>query len=586
MKMFKISGKVTGSTGAPVAGAQVRFISDLATLGAVPGAVVAERTAVVWTHPLTGFGGSRWRGYSKFVSGQVAGISYADFKAEVVAHNPTLQEDGYHFHPVQRYLMPKNDPAALAIEWDRPLAGFEGNRWQCWTRFVAGKVIGMDWDSFKEAVVAQNPALAASAYLFRADQTYRLPRNATLRHYEIVATTSASGRYLFSALPAGDYRVEVRVDGRLHVADTLAVTGDMERDFRPFAPVILMQVPSDFVQQTQGDFRLNGQPFGRFLGVNLPHLLHYGDTRILPNAQEGHQREMLRRVQEINGRVVRVFLPHHHCSNDLILERLRRVLGLMDEFRMYLLPAFIDQYSNSGAFPQTTDLEKDYFDFQDGSGHSRRLSDVFYRERYKGAYLEFVKAVVTTFANHPRILAWEIGNEMKHEIFVSPTARHGDPDQFVTFNLDVARQIKQWDGGRHMVTTGLLCTRHAYMEPRADLVRKLYGGQESPIDFITVHAYESGADVDCTWAFQFQRPVVVEEAGIPRQHGDYPGALRADLRRWFEETEYRHNGGEPRPRQRASGYMPWRFDPLRIGEGSGDFHDDFNIMREVFHEFV
>jgi hypothetical protein len=586
MNRFQVTGRVISGSDAPVSNAQIRLISDLATLGASRDAVIAARTAVVWTRLLTGFAGHRWSAYISFVRDQVAGISFADFKAAVVAHNPTLQEDGYLFRAERSYVLPENDPAALAITWDRTLTGFAGNRWQCWSQLVAGKVIGLSWAQFKAQVVEQNPSLAETGYRFLADQQYALPQNPHLHEYELVTTTSASGRYRFDEVPTGTYRLEIRVDGQLRRELVLTVTADRHDELSLLTPTLLMQTSPEFVQRVQGEFRVNGQPFGRFVGVNLPHLLHYGDTNILPHAQEGHQREMLKRVQEVKGRVVRVFLPHHRCSNERIIERLQRVLGLMEEFRLYLLPAFIDLYSNAGAYPQTADLAVDYCDFQDGSGHRVRLSDAFFRERYKGFYWEFVQAVVTRFAGHPRILAWEIGNEMKHEVFLGPGARRGDPDQFVAFNLDVARKIKQWDGGRHMVTTGMLCTRHAYLEDRPDLVRKLYGEQESPIDFITVHAYENGADVDATLAFQLQRPVLVEEAGIPKQLDNFQGRLRADLRRWFEEHEYRHNGGDPRPRQRAAGYMLWRFDPLRIGEGSGEFHDDFNIIRQGFQEFV
>ena len=145
METFKISGKITDSDGNPVPHALVRFIGDLPTLGGMPGAVVSARTAIVWRQEIDSFAGHRWNAYRKFVVGRVAGMTFADFKQQVVEHNPSLVEDDYVFQKQKRYSMPENDPAALEISWDRALTDFYGNRWQCWNAFVAGKVIGMTW---------------------------------------------------------------------------------------------------------------------------------------------------------------------------------------------------------------------------------------------------------------------------------------------------------------------------------------------------------------------------------------------------------------------------------------------------------
>lgn len=155
-----------------------------------------------------------------------------------------------------------------------------------------------------------------------------------------------------------------------------------------------------------------------------------------------------------------------------------------------------------------------------------------------------------------------------------------------SINLDVARKIKEWDGGFHMVTTGMLCSRQAWMESRPDLVRKLYGTADCPIDFVTVHAYEQGADVDATWAFEFKRPLLVEEAGIPKDQEGFGDRLNSDLKHWFEQAEFSFPNGQKKPRQRAAGYLLWQFDPLHIGEGGGNLHDDFNVIREQFVQFV
>ena len=350
-------------------------------------------------------------------------------------------------------------------------------------------------------------------------------------------------------LPAGEYRVEVMFAGRLRSVETLTVAADTRHDILVFLPTLLAQAPpAGIVRRNQSEFRLNDQGFGRFVGVNLPHFLHYGDTGILRFSLGRHQREMLEKAKQVKTRVVRTFLPHHKVSTTVVINRLRTALALMDEFDMYLLPVFIDLYNNSGAFPNTTDPSKDYFDFQDESDFRVRLSDAFFRDRYKGFYCDFVKAVVEEFTHHKRIFAWEIGNEMKSEtLVIDPNGEkhiQGNPDQFVAFNLDVAKHIKEWDEGRHMVTTGMLSSRQAHMGSRPDLVRKLYGNEDGPIDFITVHAYELGADVDATWAFQLKRPVLVEESGIPQDQDNFNVRLKGDLKRWFDKLS--SNSQRPR----------------------------------------
>jgi len=75
MNTFKISGKVTDSDEKAVAQAVVRFVSDLATLGATPSAIVVWPEPIEWTSEVTGFTGDRWTAYAKYVAQRVAGLS-------------------------------------------------------------------------------------------------------------------------------------------------------------------------------------------------------------------------------------------------------------------------------------------------------------------------------------------------------------------------------------------------------------------------------------------------------------------------------------------------------------------------------
>lgn len=89
-------------------------VLDLTT--AVPTPVPPEITnpppastgGVSWTRPLTGFSGNRWQVWQQYVEGQVAGITWEQFKDDVLIYNPDLAADGYVFQAGKQYLLPQN----------------------------------------------------------------------------------------------------------------------------------------------------------------------------------------------------------------------------------------------------------------------------------------------------------------------------------------------------------------------------------------------------------------------------------------------------------------------------------------------
>ncbi|MEJ2748058.1 MAG: hypothetical protein P8183_09135 [Anaerolineae bacterium] len=63
---------------------------------------------VSWTRPLTGFTGNRWQAWQQFVDGQVSGITWEQFKDDVLIYNPDLEADGYIFQAGKQYVLPQN----------------------------------------------------------------------------------------------------------------------------------------------------------------------------------------------------------------------------------------------------------------------------------------------------------------------------------------------------------------------------------------------------------------------------------------------------------------------------------------------
>ena len=125
--------------------------------------------------------------------------------------------------------------------------------------------------------------------------------------------------------------------------------------------------------------------------------------------------------------------------------------------------------------------------------------------------------------------------------------------------MDELPYIKSWDP-RHLVTTGMVSTRHAWMQGREELRRDLYGSPH--IDFITIHAYNGNEDPeaiedDSDLARAFGKPFIIEEAGFDlRKYDNRPEKTRTDLADWF--------------RKGASSYMPWGFVATPTDNHDGD----------------
>jgi hypothetical protein len=62
-------------------------------------------------------------------------------------------------------------------DWHLQMTGYYGNRWDVWERFIAGRVPGMDWETFKYSVLVHNPQLETDGFVFYPEKSYLLPFN-------------------------------------------------------------------------------------------------------------------------------------------------------------------------------------------------------------------------------------------------------------------------------------------------------------------------------------------------------------------------------------------------------------------------
>jgi hypothetical protein len=326
-----------------------------------------------------------------------------------------------------------------------------------------------------------------------------------------------------------------------------------------------------FVARRGRELVVGSQPL-RFFGMNLRGIAHYGrrNSDPLRYSHVDHRRSQLQQVYDLGARAVRLFLADKDASVDEIVQRLRELLVIGKEFPgLYFLPAFTNLYNDVPFFPRGDER------FFAPRGGRDLLTKEFFAGGYQEHYLPFVQRIVTEFASEPQILAWEIGNELKLDRADPNNANDVNPQIFVNFMHEIARQIKRLDAN-HLVTTGMKSTQHAWMEG-SPLRDELYGSPN--IDFLTIHSYEGMFDQDgdakvyddIGLATRLNKPFVVEEAGFDVRI--FPGQRvekhRQHMERWYDAG--------------ASGYMPWGFIHAReIGDGDQDV--GVGVNQEDFHD--
>ena len=539
----------------PINGAFVRLVGGADTLGADPHAVANCRGAVTWTRALTGYGGSLWNCWQRYVGPRVAGITWEEFRAEVVQHNPVLRSSNGVLDPQRIYFLPENRifpdtrSALPTIVWDRPLTGFSGDRWACWQQYVQGKVVSLNWETFRTSVMEENPTLTATGGYFQADQAYRLPHNEGQTEYTRVAYTEVAGSFVFADLAPGVYQLEVAANGYRRLVQPVVVTAASSIILTLEPSCVVVERGEQFVRIHGTNFVIGGRSFP-FVGVNLRGLAHYG-TETLQYADIHTQ---LVAAREVGVRVVRIFLPSSKVSFDENKNRLGRLIDVMkrDFAEMYLIVALANLYSDVD-FRVPGD---DHFYDLRPSGESRQLLNLaWFQDGYRQNYLPFAESILRTFSHEPTIMAYDIGNELKAQ---------DQPELLVRFMLNVAGRLRDFDQN-HLLTTGMISTRHAFlMTPgKAHLRRQIY---DTPLlDFITNHAYhidgndKPSPEDDSDLSRELVKPLLIEEAGF--------AAFSDRTALYTQEIDQLFGRG-------AVGYMPWGF---MAGANNGDGDDQLGV---------
>lgn len=193
----------------------------------------------------------------------------------------------------------------------------------------------------------------------------------------------------------------------------------------------------------------------------------------------------------------------------------------------------------------------------------------FYKQNWRGAYLRFVKDLVTTVRERGAldvIFAWELGNELH-----TPQ----DPWAIVPFIIEATQELRFLDP-QTPILPGIMGVNHLQpWTPRSDIARWFYC--EAPVDAYTIHAYdwisrEQPGDMPISWDLDYitvepcpngrKLPVIVEELGTSRVLPNIYAAHQEQLRLEQEIKQLRFVLGYPQ----VIGIGAWNGESPRVAD--------------------
>lgn len=367
------------------------------------------------------------------------------------------------------------------------------------------------------------------------------PRAPAWAFVDVVARSPFTWLFRVQPPPAGRYTVTFTADnGRRRLGtcafDVASRGGAPDASAPPDVPGADVPATGVFVTRAGSEFAAGGARF-RFVGMNSAGLPHYGAAPLMYARPEQIATE-LDEVRRMGARVVRVFAAAEDADHDVVAARLGRVLDLAADRGVYVIAALTDFYASTPYHPRG---DRGQY-ARDPRFAIDLLSPAFFRGGYRSSYLPWVRAVVSRFAGHPAVFAWELGNEIKCD---------DDHRAFIAFARETSDAIRALDR-RHMVATGMITSRWA-TDAEA---RELYSLPN--IDVVTYHNYggtQEFADFEYAVARDTGRPLIVEEAGF--EGGNRPVRVEADLRAHVDSRG-------------ARGYMQWGFTAITPDNGNGD----------------
>ena len=300
--------------------------------------------------------------------------------------------------------------------------------------------------------------------------------------------------------------------------------------------------PAGFVYTRGGSFYVDGAPF-KHVGVNTVALVYHTDGELWSD---------LYYLRLAGVKQVRVFLANNRFTTDEVAARLERTLNIAYyNHGIRLTVAFTDFYYSTN-YANEGRGGKNCVPGDEGFYTNGVLSRNWVLYGYKGPYKTFVTQIVSRFAGHPGIFAWEVGNEIKDSQVLND-------DAILNFYADMAAVIKH-NAPNHLAATGMLSTSHLGLDETRR--QKLYSNPK--INYVTEHYYDPGDPAhldDESLAARFNKPLVIEEYGVNQNYYGRDNVMPR-VRQFFWNQ---FNGA----RKPADAVMIWGVE-FEYGHGSGD----------------
>jgi hypothetical protein len=473
---------------------------------------------ISWTRPIIPDRPmTRDEAFVQYVAPDVIGQLRTDFYTEVVSYNPSLKAQGAApvLQPNVTYRFPEN-VWGVDVEWSRKVSGLRipvNNRSGLFTSEIQGKVLGLTHNQFIEEFTRLNPIVTQDGGLILPEREYTLPVNVPAEICFLSAWTGADGNYKFTSLKEGRYIITVEGAGHEAYSDTLFMganktasitlavraTEGRGRDTgldEVIAAHQITELPA-FIQTKGSRLTIAGQSF-RFVGVNLPGILHYGmgkDVAFKKTTSDTRLVQMTA-ARENGASVIRVRLAHRNATAHDVIARLEVTLAAATHLGLQVIATFVDGFDERNFY-----VKGDGTYYRDGTKtQGDKLSAGFFTKCYLKNYLPFVQSIVRRFRDHPAILAWELGNA-----FMPP-----DGEAFIGFAHAVAEAIHDYDPF-HLILPGIAGVREAGLTEEQGY--RLYNHR-------TIHAVTTASidgevsQADLTLAQLLNRPLMVTSGGV------------------------------------------------------------------------
>ena len=267
-----------------------------------------------------------------------------------------------------------------------------------------------------------------------------------------------------------------------------------------------------------------------FLLLNMHGMLFHPDV--------GDIAEDLAYARWLGSGIIRVFGTD---SNGLeqwdgtrVGERIAEIAPMLRAAHLRLIVAFVN---NHQAVPGELGASAGWMD------NYLQLLLPFYTDNWRGAYLDFMRDLVSTVLSHDAqdvIFAWELGNELH-----TPA----QPDALLPFVTEASAEVRALDPDTPILP-GTMGANHVEPgNPHSSVARWLYC--DAPVDAYTLHAYDwvgrqRPGDMPIDWDLDNivaepcpngrTLPVIVEELGTSRElpgvytRADERGRLAQELR--------------------------------------------------------